>query len=194
MTERQPLSLIWEQRRELATGVVHEEVDPAELGVGLVAQGVDLDRVTDVRGDRQASDARGAHRIGGLLEGLEGATGHDDVGAVAGEPERGLAPDAGAPTGDQRDPAAEEIGGEGVEGARAGHRRRRGLFHGHGAGGYDAGGPRAARRAGPGGARDGRSGTTTTRRPAEAGPTPPGRTGSTPPIGTMTGSGPQARP
>lgn len=97
----------------------------AELGQGAITELVDLVRLADVGGHRQAPPAQGLDQRRGLVEGLGGPPGDHDVGAVAGEGERRLTAHPGAAARHQRHPADEQIGPERVERLE----RRGGVVH-----------------------------------------------------------------
>ena len=122
------------QRRELAAGVVDEEVDPTELVVDALLQRVDLIGLPDVGRDGEAATSQRTDGDRGVLERLGGPAGHHQVGPVAGEGERRRPADAGAAAGHERDPSAKSSAanmssgpkpGGSVIGAHVTHRCRR---------------------------------------------------------------------
>ena len=88
--------------------VVDQHVDPPELGVRALGEGLDLAPVADVAGHREGAAAgRLADLLGGRLAGGELAAGDDHVGARLREGQDHGAPEAAAAAGDQRDLAAQ---------------------------------------------------------------------------------------
>ena len=88
----------------LGERVVHEDVDPTELGRGCVGQPPALVGVGDVRCHRDRPPPARLDLLGNRLEVADGAGADGDVGAGARQPQRDGAAEAGAHTRDDRDP------------------------------------------------------------------------------------------
>jgi hypothetical protein len=110
--------------RHLVGGVVHQQVDAAELVHGALHERLAVLLVGDVAGREHRRPAGLSHQprrlLPVLLLGLE--VGQHDVGALAGEGDRDGAADAGVAARDERAPAGElaaaAVGGLAVVGLR----------------------------------------------------------------------------
>ena len=101
----------------MSAGVVDEDVDAAEVLERLADHRCDLVVVADVDGKGERAGADRFDLCGGFFQWLGTASGDDDVGAGAGEIERGGAADAGAAAGHQGDRAAVDVGTQNLAGS-----------------------------------------------------------------------------
>ena len=107
-------------RRELTARVVDEHVELAEALEGGTHDPLDLALLAQVGRQREALAAPGLDGSGRLLERLRAPPADRDASACSGQLERGRPPDAGPPSGHERDTAGVGVGSQ--RGARARHR------------------------------------------------------------------------
>ena len=107
-------------RRELTARVVDEHVELPEALEGGTHDPLDLALLAQVGGQREALAAPGLDGCCRLLERLRAPPADRHASACSGQLERGRPPDAGPPSGHERDPAGVGVGSQ--RGARAGHR------------------------------------------------------------------------
>ena len=89
----------WLSRRH--AGIVDQNVDATEFGIGKFDQAIDIRPATCMGGDGERSAAHGAHVGGGGFTGVQLAAGDNQVGAAGGEGLHHLQTKAAAAAGDQ---------------------------------------------------------------------------------------------
>ena len=89
--------------RAIDAGVVHEDVDAPEVGLGAVHHGAQVGARGHIGLRHHGAAAEGAHFLGGALGARLVQLGDDDVGTQLRQLERGGAADTAAGAGDDRD-------------------------------------------------------------------------------------------
>src|SRR5207302_7965081 len=90
------------RRRAIDAGVVHKDINPAELGASLLDHGPEIIASRDIHPHHKRATAKATQFRRGVLGVRPIQLGHNDVRAHARQLERGGAPDATAGSGDYR--------------------------------------------------------------------------------------------